>query len=111
MIRQFLTWHSPSGALPDQGRAIVWKGLHGETVEGCVSYILKRKVFGPPQMIASWLPLRDDKFHVADEPIKYLPSLWRYKDGGESRDNIERSIFTYHGGDKDSVSQLSDALV
>jgi hypothetical protein len=109
MIRQFLMWHSPTSSMPEQGRAIVWSGLHGETVEGCVSYTLKRRVFGPPQRMANWLPLRDSKFHVADEPIKYLPSQWRYiendfseqsKDMGTKRS----SISTHTGADTARVS-------
>ncbi len=83
MIKGFLIWNDSASQLPEQGRAVVWKGLHGETVHGCVSYRSKRRVFGPDQMIAEWLPLRDDKFHRADVAIKYLPSLWRYTDGQE----------------------------
>lgn len=78
-IHDYLVWTATNIDWPEQGRAIVWISPRGEQIEGCVSYILKRRCIEPPAVVPQWLPLLDSRFHEADKPINYLPALWRYK--------------------------------
>jgi hypothetical protein len=74
----FLVYHQTSQYIPEEGHAIVWVSPNGSYIEGCVTYEVKRRCIGVNRKI-NWLPLVDSKGHQADTPIKYLPSLWRYK--------------------------------
>jgi hypothetical protein len=75
----FLKWNVINQYIPEPGHAIVWIAPDGRQINGCVT-IVEHKGVIDITLEYQFLPLITyDKEHIRDQPIDYIPSLWRYK--------------------------------